>query len=510
MNTARRGALPGVVQTALLCLAVLGATAWVRPLMLPDEGRYVGVAWEMLRSGDWLTPTLNGLPYFHKPPLFYWITAASMALFGANEAAARAAPLLGATAGAVALWWCLRRWADAGRARAALAALLAQPLFFVSAQFANLDMLVAGCITATIVLLADAALCMERQRPYRAALAGAYAAAAFGVLAKGLIGALIPALVIAAWLLWRRRVRVMLRLAWWPGALLFATLTAPWFVVMQQRHDGFAHYFFVVQHVQRFSAGGFNNAQPFWFYPALLLLFCAAWSPWIVRALRRDATEQGPLPSLALCWAAAVVLFFSLPQSKLVGYVLPALPPLALLVAEGHARSASWRGHRALWVVSGGAVLLSCAAVVALAAWGGASSRDLGLALRAQRQPGEPLFMVGRYDFDVPFYARLAQPVRVIEDWRDEEVARRDNWRKELADAGRFAPARAARVQVAPADFAQALCGAPVSWVIGKAGDPMLKDLPREAVLVKAGRGGSLWRIERRVITGCRRTPNDD
>jgi 4-amino-4-deoxy-L-arabinose transferase-like glycosyltransferase len=500
-----------LAKTALLCVAVLAATAWLRPLMLPDEGRYVGVAWEMLRSGDWLVPTLNGLPYFHKPPLFYWITAGSMALFGANEWAARAAPLLGATAGAVSLWWFLRRWADAGRARAALVALLAQPLFFFRAQFANLDMLVAGCITATILLLADAALCIEQRRPHRTALAAAYAAAAFGVLAKGLIGALIPALVIGAWLLWRRRARVMTRLAWWPGVLLFAAFAVPWFVAMQQRHDGFFHYFFVVQHVQRFAAGGFNNAQPFWFYPALLLLFCAAWLPWIVRALRRDASGLGPLQTLALCWAAAVVLFFSLPQSKLVGYVLPALPPLALLVGEGHARvAASSRLHGAFWLVSGLALLLSCAAVVGLAAWGGASSRDLGLALRAQRQPGEPLFMIGRYDFDVPFYARLTEPVHVVDDWSDDAVARRDNWRKELADAGRFAPERAARVQVTPAGLAPALCVAPVSWVIGRADDPMLGELPRKAVLVKAVKGGSLWRVERRVTVACPGRPNDD
>ena len=71
----------------------ISATAWARPLALPDEGRHVGVAWEMMRSGDWLTPTLNGLPFFHKPPLFYWITAGSMSLFGLNEMAARAAPI---------------------------------------------------------------------------------------------------------------------------------------------------------------------------------------------------------------------------------------------------------------------------------------------------------------------------------------------------------------------------------------------------------------------------------
>ncbi|MDQ2780516.1 MAG: glycosyltransferase family 39 protein, partial [Pseudomonadota bacterium] len=141
--------MPGWRQSALVLLAVfaaLAATAWLRPLMLPDEGRYVGVAWEMLRSGDWLVPRLNGLPFFHKPPLFYWITAASMSVFGLHEGVARAASLLGATLAAMAMFLFVHRWGGAQRARLTLVALLAQPLFFLGAQFANLDMLVAGCI----------------------------------------------------------------------------------------------------------------------------------------------------------------------------------------------------------------------------------------------------------------------------------------------------------------------------------------------------------------------------
>ena len=83
-----------------IVLLWLAATAWMRPLMHPDEGRYATVAWEMLRSGDWLTPTLDGMPFFHKPPLFYWITAAALWLLGPIEIAARTASLLGASLGA--------------------------------------------------------------------------------------------------------------------------------------------------------------------------------------------------------------------------------------------------------------------------------------------------------------------------------------------------------------------------------------------------------------------------
>src|ERR1700712_2571308 len=114
----------------LLALGWLGGSAWMRPLAMPDEGRYVGVALEMLHSGNWITPTLDGLPFFHKPPLFYWITAAAMDLFGTDVWAARSASILaGATLVAV-LYAALRDWVDEATARAAALGLPTQPLFF--------------------------------------------------------------------------------------------------------------------------------------------------------------------------------------------------------------------------------------------------------------------------------------------------------------------------------------------------------------------------------------------
>src|SRR5574344_3034723 len=111
----------GVLCAIVVCLA---ATAWMRPLMVPDEGRYAGVAWEMLRSGDWLTPTLNGLPFFHKPPLFYWLSGAALWLLGLVEIAGRAASLCGATLGSMALYLFTRHWCGQPAARRTLWVLL--------------------------------------------------------------------------------------------------------------------------------------------------------------------------------------------------------------------------------------------------------------------------------------------------------------------------------------------------------------------------------------------------
>ena len=512
---------PRFAAAAVVALTVFfwfAFTAGLRPLMLPDEGRYVGVAWEMLRSGDWLTPTLDGLPYFHKPPLFYWITASSLGLFGLNEWAARLAPVLGATIGALALHGLARRWASERQARAALVALLAQPLFFLGGQFANLDMLVAGCITATIALFAHAALCEESGRPSRRALVAAYGMAALGLLAKGLIGFVLPALVIGAWLLARRRWRTLRALWSWPGAAVFLLLGAPWFVAMQSRFPDFLDYFFVVQHFKRFAAAGFNNVEPFWFYPALLVLFGLPWAPWLLGLLlRRPRTATAAAGSLRLLmavWVGVVVLFFSLPASKLVGYVLPALPPLAFLIADGYTAAAGGRLRQRLWI--GGAalaLLLNGLAVGWLATHPLKSSRALALALLERQRGSEPVVMLDDYYFDVPFYAALRRPAVVVDAWTSPDIARHNNWRKELADAAAFDPGRAATTLLERGDLPKLLCAAPTGWLLGTTAAATAHPFLAAAQRVATQGATSLWRIDASVpaaftALGCEGRPN--
>jgi len=505
-----------------LTILWLGFSAWMRPLMLPDEGRYVGVAWEMLRSGDWLTPTLDGLPFFHKPPLFYWITAASLSVFGLHEWAARAAPVLGASLGAFSLYLFMQRWAGERRARLTLVALLAQPLFFIGGQFANLDMLVAGCITATIVLAAQAALSVERGLPYRSALAGAYAMAAVGVLAKGLIGIVIPALVLLAWLVLQRHWRVLRTLVWWPGLLLFVLVAAPWFVAMQARFPGFLDYFFVVQHFKRFAAAGFNNVQPVWFYPAVLLLLSLPWLPWLYRLRPGTVTvavdaQARQVRLLMVLWVLLVLLFFSIPKSKLLGYVLPAVPPLAALMAEGYALSV-WPSRRARrwWLATAGATsALSLAVVVGLAIRPPNSLRDLAATLAAQRGPNDAVFMLGKYYYDVPFYARLASANPVVDDWQNAEANTHDNWHKELSDAARFAAPQAARVLVLPTSLPLALCSTPVAWLIGPASAAQQYPALQLTAVTASAQDIRLWRLDTKAAAvfsalGCEGTPSAD
>ncbi len=508
------------LKVGLLLLAWLAASAWLRPLTLPDEGRYVGVAFEMLRSGDWLTPKLNGMPFFHKPPLLYWLNAAGLGLFGLHEAAARLGPLLGALAAGLALYLFLRRWAGHSMARLGLVALAVQPLYFVGAQFSNMDMLVAGCISASILAGAHALLCAQAALAHRRFVLLAYALAALGVLAKGLIGVVIPAAVLLGWLVWRRQWRGLLSLLWWPGPLLLLAMAAPWFWAMQQGHPGFVDYFFMEQHVRRFAQGGFNNAHPIWFYPAVLALLCLPWLPWLLRGLRLKPTApaaRSPLHSLWWIWVGVVLVFFSLPQSKLVGYILPLVPPLAALMAAalGPAGTGSPRLRR-WWAASAGVSAAAGCIGVAVLAWQTPhSSRALALILRDQIRPGEPVLMLGGYRYDLAFYARLTQPVGVAEDWSDPDIPRRDNWRKELADAGRFDPAAAAKVLVPASAFVSQLCTAAVTWVVAPNGHAAMQGLPLTTEQRASINGLSLWRVAAPLAgqpqpPGCAGTPNAD
>lgn len=493
---------PWVAACALLVLIWFAATWVARPLMLPDEGRYVGVAWEMLRSGEWLTPTLNGLPYFHKPPLFYWITAASMWLFGLHEGAARVASVLGAMLGAWAMYAFTRRWFSERAARAGLVVLLVQPLWLIAGQFANLDMLVAGCITATIVLLAHSVLLADQGKPWRAVLTGAWAMAALGVLAKGLIGFVLPAMVIFVWLVLRRRWRSLVSLLWWPGPVVFVALTAPWFAAMQQRFPDFLDYFFVVQHFKRFTQSGFNNVMPFWFYPAVLCVCFLPWLPWVVRVVKPKEAASEPQRAIRLLlwvWPTLIVLFFSLPQSKLVGYVLPAVPPLAFMAADGFVSQAflSRAAIRGWRVGAGLALALSLGILAWLAVHPIHSTRDFAAVLKAQREPMEPVVMLDSYYFDLPFYAKLTTPVAIAERWDDTALRQKDNQRKELVDAGQFDKAAADQRLIRPETLPALLCQSATTWVLGPTAAQARYSFLSAATDMFHQDETTLWRIQR-------------
>jgi 4-amino-4-deoxy-L-arabinose transferase-like glycosyltransferase len=455
----------------------LAGLAWLRPFTLPDEGRYAGVAWEMLSSESYLVPLINGMPYFHKPPLYYWLAQASFFVFGVNEWAARLPSLLLAWIAIAAMYAFVRHYRDSYQATWVALILATLPLYYGGAQFANLDMTLASMLTLCMLAGASTALRAENGKPYRAMSLATTGAAALAVLAKGLVGIVLPAATLFLWLMLGQRWRAMRALLWPPAILVFAVIAAPWFWLMQQRYPGFFHYFFIYQHFQRFAASGFNNVQPVWFYLPVIIGLTMPWMLWVKGMLHKSFWIEGAacdLRRLMIIWVLVVVGFFSVPSSKLIGYVLPSFPPLAFLLSEVVTRvlrNQECVARQRLVRITLAAALVICVLTVGIAAFKGhRNAKYLGRAIHAELRRGDTLIALHAYPFDLRLHARVPTPIWVIDDWQNPDIAVRDSWRKELYDAALFDPQVGGRVLLSDSEFQVRLCAAPENsryWIYG-------------------------------------------
>jgi 4-amino-4-deoxy-L-arabinose transferase-like glycosyltransferase len=459
----------------LWCLPVLLLVlASVRPLALPDEGRYAEVGRWMLMTGDWLTPRIDGIPFFHKPPLLYWLEAASMAVFGATPWAARLVVALHACLMLGLMVVCVRHFAGAPVARRAGWVLGTSMTFLVAGQYVNTDMMVATWMGVAIWCFARAFM-QEGGVHVQWARAG-FVACALGVLSKGLIGVLLPGLVLFIWIAYTQQWRKILALPWVSGLLLFAAVALPWFVLAAREHPDMLAYLFGKHQFGRYTATTFNNARPWWFYglAVSVLMF-----PWVffafadgLQRLRQRLTHNtsgDADPWVALCWiwVVAILGFFSIPNSKLIGYALPVMPALATLVALWWARHWATRTWGA-WVFG---ALCTLGITVALVAndYAGAytsarSTRGVAQAVVCHVGPDDVLAVVDDYPYDVMFYAQRQRPIEVIQDWEREAREAGDDWRRELMDGVAFDPPTGAVLQ--PMSRLAALRTNPQAWVL--------------------------------------------
>jgi 4-amino-4-deoxy-L-arabinose transferase-like glycosyltransferase len=334
------------------------ALLWFGPLNTPhlfepDEGRYAEIPREMLVSGDWVTPRLNGIKYFEKPPLQYWATAAAFTVFGQHAWTARLWSALSAYLGLLLTFALARRLYDERTAQLSVIVQASSLLYIGLARITTLDM--SLCFSLQLAMCALALLAQQRAKAQHAATlpesAPASASAtrwqlplllgigiALAVLSKGLVGILIPVSVTGLYFLWRRDWSLPLRARPWWSLFALLVLAAPWFLVVSQRNPEFAHFFFVVQHFQRYlSTAGFDRYEPAWFFIPVLVLGTLPWTTLLPGALQRAwrasrAGENGT--ALLLAWTVFVMVFFSLSHSKLVPYILPLLPAIAVLLAR--------------------------------------------------------------------------------------------------------------------------------------------------------------------------------
>ena len=422
--------------------------AGVRPLSIPDEGRYAEVGRWMLMSGDWLTPRVDGIPFFHKPPLLYWFEAAAMAVFGATPWATRLVVALHACLMLGLMVDCVRYFAGADTARRAGWVLGTSLTFLVAGQYVNTDMMVATWMGVAIWCFARAFM-HEGVVHANWARAG-FVACALGVLSKGLIGLLLPGLVLFVWIAYTWQWRKILALPWVSGLLLFAAIALPWFVLAAREHPDMLAYMFGKHQFGRYTATTFNNARPWWFYgmAVSVLLF-----PWIffvaadgVQRLRQRVSQQASSDNVAwvaLCWiwVLAILGFFSIPNSKLIGYALPVMPPLAVLAALWWQRYLAPRAW-AVWLF-GALTFVGVGTATFANYYAGVftlerSTQGVAQAVVCQVGLNDVLAVVDDYPYDVMFYAQRTRPIEVIQDWVREEREAGDDWRRELMDGVDF------------------------------------------------------------------------
>jgi len=310
-----------------------------RPLSVPDEGRYVEIPREMVATGDYLTPRLNGLKYFEKPVLFYWLEAFSIKLFGLNEFTLRLWPAL------FALFGCLGVAVTGARLFGRLSGLLASAILATSLLYYGmsraiiLDMPVTVLIT--LALLSFLIGIQEAPGKRRLLYLGAfYAFTALAVLAKGLIGLLIPGMVISAWIVLFNEWRILRTIYLPAGTALFLLIAAPWHILVNRANPEFFHFYFIQEHFLRYLTTMHSRYQPAWFFVPIVLLGLFPWSAFLIQAVKhnlpsswQDRHEHRNAVFLML-WAGLVFLFFSASGSKLVPYILPVFPPLALLIGR--------------------------------------------------------------------------------------------------------------------------------------------------------------------------------
>ena len=327
-------------QRSLIALLLAFALVWMgtlgcRKLVTPDEGRYAEISREMALSGDWVTPRLNGIKYFEKPPLQYWATAAAFKTFGETEFSARLWTGLAGLLAVLATFFTGRRLfgAEAGLIAAAVCA--SSLLFVFMGHFNALDMGLAGCLHLAVCCFLLAQQGKEKQG--RRWMLAAWAALALAVLAKGIVALVLTGATLVLYSLTTRDFSPWRRFTPVSGGLLFLAVAAPWFVAVSAANPEFARFFFIHEHFERFLTKTHGRVEPAWYFLPVLAIGFLPWTTLALQAVpgswRRSGEGFQPRRFLLL-WCLVVLGFFSASGSKLPSYILPLFPALALLVGE--------------------------------------------------------------------------------------------------------------------------------------------------------------------------------
>jgi 4-amino-4-deoxy-L-arabinose transferase-like glycosyltransferase len=311
-------------------------------LIGPDEPRYAQVAREMLERHDWITPVLGGNPWLEKPPLYYWQAMLAYSMFGVSAVSARLPAAFDATLLVIAVYLFFRRFRRGVEVDAALISASCAGVIGY-ARAASMDMALAAAFGIGMF-----AWWGWRESGKRVYLAMFYVSMALAMLAKGPVAPFLAAAVIVVFALAAREFRVVVRTLWLPAILLFCAIALPWYVAVQMRNPEFFREFILQHNLARFSSDLYHHRQPFFYYLPVTALALVPWTVFVIAALCRTMriwyAERKSLfaePDLefqfslfACCWLVVPVVFFSISRSKLPGYILPAIPAGAVLLAD--------------------------------------------------------------------------------------------------------------------------------------------------------------------------------
>ena len=353
----------------LLALVLVFVLVWFgtleqRRLINPDEGRYSEIPREMVATGDWLTPRLNGIKYFEKPALQYWATATAFTAFGEHHWTARLWPALTGFLGVLFTAFATARLFGLQAGLIAGAVLAGSVLWNVIGHVNTLDMGVSFFLAAAVF-----ALCLGQRDDADSAKSrrwrdGAWVLLALAVLSKGLIGLVLPAATVVAYALWERDWGFILRIRPFRGLLILLAITAPWFIAVSLANPEFARFFFIHEHFERFLTKAHGRYQPMWYFIPILLIGMLPWLGSLLQSIvvgfRRDADRRFQPRRFLLVWAVLVFVFFSVSSSKLASYILPIFPALAALIGvhlASHVASRRIEWHALPAIVIGGGCL---------------------------------------------------------------------------------------------------------------------------------------------------------
>lgn len=323
----------------------------VRPIFVDDEARYGEIPREMIASGDWVVPRLNGLRYFEKPVLGYWLNGASILLFGENAFAVRLPTALAAGFSALLVFLLLRsRTPKEDKQTAPLGALIFLSCFavIVIGTFAALDSMLSFFLTGAMFFFFFAVTSRQGSGREKVMLAAAGFFTGLAFLIKGFLVFVVLGLSMGGFLIWQQRFKDLLRMAWLPLVVALVTVL-PWGIMIHLREPDYWNYFFWNEHVRRFLSDDAQHKEPFWFFLAIAPAMCLPWTfaiPAALNGLRKKISPQDDLIRFCICWLLLPFLFFSASKGKLITYILPCFPPFAILVTLGLNRYFTGGRHR--------------------------------------------------------------------------------------------------------------------------------------------------------------------